>query len=297
MRADAPLRWALRLGWLALPFTAGSALAGALDDTSTAVRTVASAGLWVGWAAGALALAAPRPAGLTALRILAPGGLAATVAAAATGHAAPIGVGVAGVCAVASLSAEVAATFANGAAYPNERRFPLRAPAPVALVLAPVAWAVVAGGVASGPLLLAARQWAAGAACTIVGLPLAAAGARALHTLSRRWAVLVPAGMVLHDPMTLREPVLFRHRLIESLEPARAGTAALDLTAGAPGLALELRLREAVPLCRVLPGRGRYEEGVSAQLMFTPARPGALMRAVAARRQQAVPPPSTSSPR
>lgn len=295
MRADATVRWALRLLWLALPFTAGDGLAGALDGAGGSVRGLASAGLWAGWVAGTLALAAPRPVGLTALRLLAPAAFAATVAAAAAGHAAPAGLGVAGVLAVAALFAETAAVFVNGASYPNERRFPLRAPAAVALVLAPLAWAAAVAGVATGPLLLAARRWVPGAVCTLVGLPVAALAARALHVLSRRWAVQVPAGLVLHDPLTLREPVLFHHRLIESLAPARAGTTALDLTAGAPGLALELHLREKVPMCRRLPGRDRYEEGASAHLMFTPARPGALLRALAA--QRAVPPPRTSSPR
>jgi hypothetical protein len=281
---DATVRWAVRLAWVALPFAAGEAFADALDGASTPVRTVASAGLWAGWALGALAVAAWRPVGLTALRILAPAAAAATVAAAAGGHATPAGLAVAGALAVASLSAEVATAFANGAAYPNERRFPLRAPAVVSLLLGPLAWAIAVAGATAGPLLLAARQWAAGAAATAVGLPAAFAAARALHLLSRRWAVLVPAGLVLHDPMTLREPVLFHRRVIEVLRPAPVGTAALDLTAGAPGLALELVCREKVPMCRVLPGRRRFEEGSSALLMFTPARPGALLRAAAARR-------------
>lgn len=274
----------MRLLWVWLPFTGGGALADALDAASIPVRSVASTGLWVGWAIGALALAVPRPVGLTAVRILGPAALGAMAAAALAGHPAPAGLAIGGVLAVAAVVPEVAAAFANGAAYPNERRYPLRAPATVALLLGPAAWATVVAGVATGPLLLAARQWAAGAACAAVGVPAALVAARALHTLSRRWAVLVPAGLVLHDPMTLREPVLFHRRVIEALLPAQAGTDALDLTAGAPGLALELRLFEKVPMCRLLPGRGRYEEGASAHLMFTPARPGALLRAAAARR-------------
>src|SRR6266545_3981532 len=56
---------------------------------------------------------------------------------------------------------------------------------------------------------------------------------------SRRWAVLVPAGLVLVDPMTLPDPVLFLRERIESLramqrrEPVPAS--ALDLRLGARG--------------------------------------------------------------
>ena len=72
-----------------------------------------------------------------------------------------------------------------------------------------------------------------------MGLPLAALAARSLHSLSRRWAVLVPAGLVIVDAMTLPDPVLFVRERIESLramprrEPVPAS--ALDLRLGARG--------------------------------------------------------------
>jgi hypothetical protein len=103
----------------------------------------------------------------------------------------------------------------------------------------PVAPLLVAGGIAGGPLLLADGRIGVGIAALVVGLPLAALAARSLHSLSRRWAVLVPAGLVIVDPMTLPDPVLFVRERIESLramprrEPVPAS--ALDLRLGARG--------------------------------------------------------------
>jgi hypothetical protein len=283
MRSDRALAWAVRVLWAVLPLVAGPPLAAALAGASRPVQVVASVGLWAGWAVGLLAALAPRPVGLTGLRVLAPAGAAAAVAAAAGGHRSVPALVLTLALAAGVVSSEVAAVFANGAAYPNERRFPLRAPAPLLVGPVPLAWAVIVVGIAAGPLLLAARQWLAGAVAVAVGLPAAGFLVRALHGLSRRWAVLVPAGLVLHDPMTLADPVLFKRATVEALRPAPAGTDSLDLTQRAPGLALELLLAEKVPMALVRPGRPE-EAGASARLLFTPARPGALLAAARARR-------------
>ena len=88
-----------------------------------------------------------------------------------------------------------------------------------------MAWAVLVAAVTAGPLLLAARLWVAGALLTALGAALAIVTARALHGLSERWAVLVPAGLVLHDPMTVTDPFLLpprRHRAPRARPPRRA---------------------------------------------------------------------------
>lgn len=282
--ADKTLGWALRVLWLALPFAAGGALAAALDGASVPVRTLASIGVWASWAVVMVATVVPRPVGLTALRLVAPGALAALVAASVGGHVSIPGLSVAALATLAALSAEVATVFANGAAYPNERRYPLRAPGPLVLGPLPLSWALTVAGLCAGPLLLAARQWAAGGVALVTGWAIALLLVRPLHGLSRRWAVLVPAGLVLHDPMTLADPVLFPRQSIEALHPAPAGSDSLDLTQRALGLSLELLLREKVPMTLVRPGRRTGEEGASARLLFTPARPGALLAAAAERR-------------
>ena len=88
---------------------------------------------------------------------------------------------------------------------------------------------------------------------------------------------------MLHDPLAIVDPVLVRRASVRSFGPAPADTDALDLTRGALGLALELRLTEPVPLL-VVRGRGASESVTADHLLVTPARPGALL--VEARRRR-----------
>ena len=57
-----------------------------------------------------------------------------------------------------------------------------------------------APAVVAGPLLLAARSWVAGALCSAVAVAGAVLVGPRWHRLSRRWFVLVPAGVVVHPP-------------------------------------------------------------------------------------------------
>ncbi|MEO7442631.1 MAG: hypothetical protein ABIW46_03760, partial [Acidimicrobiales bacterium] len=247
--------WAMRASWAALPLAMGPSMAAALDPRSRAVQLVSAVLLWGGWAAALAASLVPSPIGLTVLRVAAPGAPAVAFAAAAAGHGSPPAVGFASVALALALLPDTAQHFVNAVAYPNERRFPLRTPAPLLLGVAPLAWALCVGPPVAAALLLASRQWVAGAVVAVVAAPLAVLLARALHGLSRRWLVFVPAGVVVHDPIGLADPVLFARRVIAAFGPAEVGTDALDLTQRAPGLALQLTLREEVPLIRTTPGR------------------------------------------
>lgn len=285
--ADA-LPWVLRLVWVVLPFTVGPASSAALRDASTSVRTLASAGLWVGWGVGVVATFVPHPLGLTALRVLAPAATAWAVAAAFAHDAEAARLALAltwSALATAWIFAPATGAWCvNGLAYPNERRFPLRPPGALVAGLLLLAWAASIAGLSAGPLLLAARRWVIGAIALALGLPLAVVLLRALHGLSRRWLVFVPAGVVLHDPLTLVDPVLFRRETVAELRPATAGTDALDLSQGALGLALELELRAPAHLVLVRPGRRAGEPRDATKLLFTPTRPGAVIEEAQARR-------------
>lgn len=279
--------WLVRVLWAVLPFTVGSTLGDAIAGASSPVRIVASTGLWLGWSAGMLASAAPHPVALTVLRVLAPAVLAATAAAALGGHPSALAGGWATVVLAWVFAPPLGAHCVNGPAYPNERRFLLRVPGPLLAGPLALAWALAVAGAVTGPLLLAARQWVAGAVCLSVGLPIAVLFARALHNLSRRWVVFVPAGLVLHDPLTLLDPVLFRRQLIARLQPAAAPAdvdGALDLTQAAPGLALEMLLTEPVALSVVRPGRRAGRPESPTRLRFTPTRPGAVLEEARSRR-------------
>ena len=263
--------------WVALPFTVGPSLAASLDGAGEPVRTVASLGLWAGWAVGVAAVVVPHPIGLTALRLLAPAAVAAALAAAVDGEPSALAVGWALVAAAWAFTPAVGAVWVNGPSYPNERRYLLRVPGPLLLGPLAVAWALVVAGIAAGPLLLAAERWVAGGAALAVGVPVAWVLARSMHNLTRRWAVFVPAGMVLHDPLTLVDPILFERKLVARVRPAPADSTALDLTQRAPGLALEVELRAEAPFTLLTPGKREGRSVTTDRFLFTPTRPGALL--------------------
>jgi hypothetical protein len=274
---DPAVRWLVRGLWVALPFTAGPVLADALADASRPMQVVASAGLWLGWATGVVASFVALPVAVTALRTVAPAGLVAVMAAAVAGHQSALALGWAGVATAWVFAPIWSARCVNGPAYPNERRFLLRAPGPLLLGGLVLAWGLAVAGLAAGPLLLAARRWVIGGILTAVGLPVAGLLLRGLHELSRRWVVFVPAGIVLHDPITLVDPILLRRQSISRLGPAIPGRDALDLTQRAPGLALQLTLEEEVTLTLLRPGRRLGDAVKTRRLLVTPTRPGALL--------------------
>ncbi len=280
--------WLLRAAWVSLPFLAGSAFGAALHPYREPVRVVATALLWAGWTVVLIGTLVPWPIGLTALRVAAPAGAAGAIAAAITNRpstvASLLAVAITLAVVVLALAPATGRLYVNGPAYPNERRFPLAIPAPLLLGPVEVAWAVTVGAPSAGLLLLAARAWVAGALVLAVGLPAAVILARALHSLSRRWVVFVPAGLVLHDPLALGEPVLFERQVIETLRPAPSGSDSLDLTQRAAGLALELVLVEKVPMVLTRPGQPGGQSGSSARLMFTPTRSGLVLQEASTRR-------------
>ncbi|MBI2709294.1 MAG: hypothetical protein HYX34_06325 [Actinobacteria bacterium] len=320
-RSRAP--WVVRIVWLVLPVALGPALGAALDPRSAPVRTVGSVVAWAAWAVALVAALVPRSTSLTVARLVAPAAALAALWAGVqdgpSGRAAAAGLAWSVAAAAAVLAPATADAFVDGSSYGPERRFCLRVPGRLLLAV-PVVWAATVAGALAGPLLLAARQWAVGGVALVAGGALAAIGARALHGLSRRWVVFVPAGMVLHDPFGLAENLLLPRRMITALGPAPAGTAALDLTQGAPGLELEVDLVEPIAVTTVT-GRRDAATTQAAALLFAPARPGALLAEAAGRRlpvgavraepdqagdaplgaggggaAEATPPPATSSP-
>lgn len=285
--------WPARACWVVLALVAGGPLGDAVDARSAGVQLAVAALAWAGWAAGLVALLVPRSAALTAVRLVVPAAVPATAWAALAGPGdgpstpAVLAIAVAVAAAAAALAPWVAEAFVDGSAYGPERRTPLRTPVVFQLVLAPLAWALAVGGAVAGPLLLGAQRWVPGGLALVAGWALAAGSARSLHQLARRWVVLVPAGLVLHDPLTMPEPQLFLRETIARVGPAEAGTpddrATEDLTAGAAGLVLELVLAEPVDLL-VRIGRGSTETRSVDRVLFTPSRPAGVLRGAQERR-------------
>jgi len=256
--------WLQRALWITLPVTAGPALAAGLAAWSAAPRAVGGALCWVGWAVGLLATLAPRPIGVTALRVVAPAGAAAVLATVASGRpstlASAVGVAAALVAVVLASDPAYARVAANALAYGDERRFPLRVPPALFAGPLPLARALASAGIAGGPLLLAAGELPGGVVALVVGWPVAGLALLALHRLSRRWLVLVPAGVVIVDPMALVDNVLFPREhvtLLRALAVDEAPGAALDLRFGATLGSLLLEFDEPAELVRAArPRRG-----------------------------------------
>ena len=236
----------MRAAWLAVPFTSGELLASALDSYTPSFRTSCAIGLWVIWSTTAVAAMIARPLTLGFVRIWMPAGLAATIWAAietrSSGALADaeisgaepalflvvIAIAVSTLATAASLMPSVGTAFINSpfaSAAILEKRLPLRPPAAGAVVLAPLLWAVVVAGAVSGYLLLAAERWLVGAAVLVVGLIVTALSCQSLLILGKRWVVFVPAGIVLHDPLTLGdEAILLPKSGVKSLRVVPAAT-------------------------------------------------------------------------
>ena len=278
--------WGLRTIWLLLPVLIGPAVADALHDMDATPRSTASATLWVLWAVGLTATLVPLPLTLTALRLGGPAVAALSAwSAEATSNAvhASFALAAAVLVVLAAFAAPVADRFVDGASYGDERRFLLRAPGPVALVLGPSATVVAIAGTTVGPILLLDSRWVTGGIATALGAMLAAMAVRSLHRLARRWIVLVPAGFVLHDHLALAEPTLLQRAGLEHLKAASSNTGADDLTQHARGLAIEIRCRRPHD---VLPAGSRDEVEVRAidAFLCSPARPDVVLAEAARRR-------------
>jgi hypothetical protein len=252
---------------------------------------VASVILWGAWAAVLLASLAPRPLGLTLLRVTAPLAVVlALVAAPATDPLkAMLAVAGTAVAAWTAFTPSVGYRFVNGAAYGEERRYPLRVPPPLVLAPLPLAVAVIGAGAVAGPLLLADGRYVAGVIALVLGVPAVRAAGRSVYALSQRWAVLVPAGIVLKDPLTLIDPVLFPRERIASLRPLPFPTApaddVVDLRLGAAAGSLVLELTDEAQLFRAH-GRLRGGESVKARrIAFCPRQPERLLAEAAARKK------------
>ena len=280
--------WTARAAWIVLPFTIGAAIDNVIQPWSRAPQILGAALIWAAWFAGVVALLAPRPWGFTLLRVVAPCAAVLAVASAwsAPGPTAAVAIAFAVIAMLTSLSSPIAHACAASTAYGPEQRFPLRVPLTLIAGPLPVSVAAVGFGIASGPLLLANGDLIAGIGALIVGAPIVGVLVRSLTALDHRWIVLVPAGLVVVDPLTFPDPVLLPREAIASI--SRTPFAArgrerdeAEILVGGPGPVL-ITCREPGTFLRRA-GRGRVSIEAD-RLRVSPVRPGAVVRAVAAHR-------------
>ena len=252
-----------------------------LSEADNGFQAIVSAGLWAVFAAIAVTLLLPGALALTAARIVVPANAAASLWAAASvdeispsGHGFALAAGIA--AAVTVLLPAFADAVVNVGSYGDERRYLLRPPGPVLVAAVVPMWAVAVVGAGAGPLLMADRRWAIGAAAIAGGAPAAALAWVVLYRLARRWLVFVPGGLVIHDHMAITQPTPLQRRGISYIRPASSGTSAFDFTAQAFGLALELRLKTPVSVA-VVADRGKPLETAVSAMLISPSRPAAVM--------------------
>lgn len=277
--------WTLRALTVALAPLMGQAISTATDGRSSVAGLVATIA-W-GAAVGCLVidLVVPSPLGLTLLRLVLPAAVPAAIVALVLGAAPAWGVSALAVATLTTLvafSAESAEALVQGSAYGNEQRLPLRVPAALLLPMA-LSWVVWCTAVLAAVLLLCARQWVLGAAVTVVAGLLTWLLSRRFHRFSRRWLVVVPAGVVVHDPVVLGETLMLQRANVTLARLAPADTEAADLSGPAAGHALEITVREmtlAVLAATHADPKGKALHVQS--LLVAPSRPGRALRAIAA---------------
>jgi hypothetical protein len=279
--------WSFRIVWASLPFTGATAFGRIFADASVPVTLVGSIGLWVGWILVLTSSLVPTTVSLTVLRLASPGAVVAAVAAAAR-HAGDLAAVVAIVVSIMAVgiafSAEFGGLFVQGSAYGDESRFPLRPPGPLVVAPLPLGWALTFATVVAGPLMLAARLWLIGALVTVVGAALAWLFGRRCHRLSRRFLVLVPAGIVVHDHLVLSDTSMFRKSDIANVGLALDTTEAADLTGKALGNAVEITLKDFDTI--VLAGTPKKPGGTALHVravLVSPSRPGRVLTEAARR--------------
>ena len=209
------------------------------DDASRSVGWVLLTWGWLLWTCVGASLLVPSPTSLTIIRIAVPLSVVISVVASQ-----PLAVFCSVVALIVCASPVFVDAMVQGGAYGDETRFALRTPLPY-VVPAVIAWMLYCALLIGGSLLLAARQYVVGAACVAVGILLSRTIPQRLHRLARRWLVLVPVGIVVHDHLVLHETIMAPSGKIMSVSRTSDVGEAADLTGGVFGDRITIALTEA----------------------------------------------------
>ena len=279
--------WILRIVWLLQPLAFVALINASSATMPSKGRLVMAVLAWGAWACVLLATFVPSTVSITVGRLLAPAlpvvAVVAAFGAPVAGWKVALGVAAAMVAAVVWFSGEVGMSLAQGSAYGAEQRFPLKPPVPFVVPMI-VSWMVIASSAVAGAIYLGNERWVVGVALLVLAVAASWFLGPRFHQLSRRWLVVVPAGIVVHDPLLLVENALFRVVDLASVRLAPVGSEAADLTGGTAGLPLEISLREMDTIVKV--GGRDQPTGVALHVrsvLVSPSRPGRALHAAADR--------------
>ena len=209
------------------------------DDASRSVSWVLLIWGWLLWTGVGASLLVPSPMSLTIVRIVVPLSVVISIVASQ-----PIAVFCSVVTLIVCASPVFVDAMVQGGAYGDEKRFALRTPLPY-VVPAVIAWLLYTAALIGGSLLLAAQQYIVGAVLVAIGILLSRTIPQRLHRLARRWLVLVPVGIVVHDHLVLHETIMAPSAKILSVARTSDVGEAADLTGGVFGERITIALTEA----------------------------------------------------
>jgi hypothetical protein len=273
------IAWVLLALWVGVLWFGDASIGSAADGGVADVTRIAGGALWL---VGVAALAVPAVVTLTVARavvpVAVPAAAVAWIAGADPVDAIPF-LAIATLAALVVGSAELGRAFVQASAYGDEDRYLLRPPLAYLLATA-ITWAVWAACLLAGPMLLAHRRWVLGGILTAAAIAIAAWSLPRWHRLARRWFVLVPVGVVVHDHLVLAETLMLRRQELLGLHLAPAGTDALDLTGPASGHALEMLIHApATAILAATPAEPRGKVVHVTGCLISPSRPGRLLAA------------------
>lgn len=281
-----PALWLVRITWLLQPLAFVTLLNDATGHLSGTGRAIVAVIGWALWAAVLLAVFVPSTVSVTIGRLVAPMLGVIVVVCAIVGVAGwrlAAGLVAAMLAVIVWFSGEVGAALAQGSAYGSEQRFPLKAPVPLFVPMA-VSWMALCAAAIASITMLANERWILGGLLGTIAITTARFMGPRFHQLSRRWLVVVPAGVVVHDPMMLTENALFRSSQLAAIHLAPAGSEAADLTGGTGGIPIEIVLHTMDTIVRT--GTRADPSGTALHVMsvlVSPTRPGKALVAAAAR--------------
>lgn len=279
------LAWALSALWVLLAPVMAFAITDAADGRSTHASLAASILWWLAVGAMVIAVVVPSALTLTVVRMLAPASAPAATLTLLLGARAVLGapaLALALLVTIVGFAGEIGEVFVQGSAYGHEKRYPLKVPAGFVLPMVS-AWVVWCATLISAVLLFGGHHWIAGAICGAAAIGLTVLLLGRFHRFSMRWLVLVPAGVVIHDPVVLGETLMVPKPNVRLVRLAPADTEAADLTGPAAGHAIEITVGEMV--LTVLAGTSKEPKGKALHVqsfLIAPTRPGRALNAMAA---------------
>lgn len=274
--------WGPRILWLVVGVGGAWSIGDAVDGRSAAARTTVTVSAWLVWGIGVVALVVPSTLGLTVMRMVSALACGAAAVSWAGGASPVLGGGFVActlVCGLLVAGADFGQRCVQASAYGDEQRFLLRPPAAFLLPVA-VAGLIWVAVVLAAPLLLASGRWIIGGLVAIVAALLTWLLLPRFNTLSRRWLVLVPVGVVVHDQVVLAETLMVPRPDVVGIDLALAGTEAADFTGPAAGHAVEIGMRSMVTaLLAPTKAKPRGTALHVQSFIVAPTRPGAVLRA------------------